>query len=85
MSAASLEIEIELLLQIKKLLIEYIYLKEPETNLTNNPVIKSSSHLLTDITKRLTHFCEHNIVEDIIEIGVKTKTVFYCDKCETTF
>ena len=81
-----LEYEMELLLQIKVRLIEYRLLKEYDEKYTHNPVLKSSNHLLEQINSRLSHFCEHNIIQDIIEIGVdKTKTIFYCDKCDTTF
>ena len=82
----SLEFEIKLLKKIKELLIEYIYLKEDDQNYTNNPVTKSSSQLLDNINNRLSHFCSHHIIEDIIEIGMdKTKVVCYCEKCNVSF
>ena len=82
----SLEFEINLLLQIKTQLIEYQKLKEHDAKYTHNPVLKSTTELLDNINDRLAHFCEHNIIQDIIEIGLdKTKTIYYCDKCDTTF
>ena len=83
-----MDYEMELLLQIKLRLIEYHKFKEQkqEEKYTHNPVLKSSKHLLEQINCRLSHFCEHNIIQDIIEIGLdKTKTIYYCDKCDTTF
>jgi hypothetical protein len=86
MSSTPLEYEIELLLQIKLRLIAYHKFKEQEEKYTHNPVLKSSKHLLEQINCRLSHFCQHNIIQDIIEIGLdKTKTIYYCDKCDTTF
>jgi hypothetical protein len=70
--------EINLLLQIKTQLIEYQKLKEHDAKYTHNPVLKSTTELLDNINDRLSHFCQHNIIQDIIEIGLdKTKTIYY--------
>jgi len=83
--------EIEILLNLKKYAKEYISLKESQLttekhNFPQNPVIKQSSILLDHVKQRLSHICNHKIVEDVIDIDYdKSKTIYYCETCETTF
>lgn len=81
----SCEQDIHLLKEMKRIIQEYIYLKESDQNYTINPVLNASTELIEKINDRLAHFCQHNIVKDIIEVGDKTKIVYYCDLCDTTF
>ena len=77
--------DIKLLKEMKSIIQNYLYLKEMEKNYTVNPVLRASNELIEKINDRLAHFCQHNIVKDIIEVGDKTKIVYYCDLCDTTF
>ena len=78
-------IEQELLSQMKHILSEYCALMDNGAA-TNNSVLKKTTELLKEIKLRISHFCEHEIVEDDIDTGVdKCVRVLYCVKCETTF
>ena len=79
----TMEKEIKLLNKLKQIAEEYICLKE---DYQNNPVLNKSNELLKEIKIRLSHFCQHDIVEDVIETKIDTcETLYYCWKCETTF
>lgn len=69
---------------MKRLCKLYIDMIAPK-NTTENPVILNTNKLLVSIKQRLSHFCSHTIVEDVVEIGETTKAVYYCNKCEMTF
>jgi len=78
-------IEQELLSQMKHILSEYCALMDNGTT-TNNSVLKKTTELLKEIKLRISHFCEHEIVEDDVDTGVdKCVRVLYCVKCESTF
>lgn len=84
--------EIKILLKLKKYTKEYISLKESQLttveklNFPQNPVIKQSSLLLEYVNERLSHVCNHKIIEDVIDIDYdRSKTIYYCEYCETTF
>lgn len=87
----TITIETELLLNLKKYIDEYISLKEcqcplEKNNFPPNPLIRQSHIMLQDIKKRLSHICNHKIVEDIIDVDYdRSITVYYCEFCETTF
>lgn len=84
----SYESEVQLLLILKQNLQEYIQLKTNTTSSSfpENPVIQPSIRLLSEIKQRLGHICNHDIVEDDIDYDIdKTKRIYYCSKCETTF
>jgi hypothetical protein len=89
--SSEMDYENEILLNLKKYTKEYISLKESQLtseklNFPQNPVIKQSFILLEHVKERLSHICNHKIVEDVIDIGYdQSKTVYYCEYCETTF
>jgi hypothetical protein len=77
-----MEAELELLIIIKKQIEEYLYTQDPNRE---NPIIDPAKKLLGEIKLRLSHFCSHTIVEDMIDVDVdKSKVIHYCSKCETT-
>jgi hypothetical protein len=81
-----MEDELTLLCEIKQLCKLYLDLTAlTPPNKSENPVILNATKMLSSVKERLSHFCSHTIVEDVIEIGESTKTVYYCSKCETTF
>ena len=86
----NIESELELLMKLKKYTSEYLYIKDPKNdiipNSPQNPVLKQCSALLEQVKLRLGHICNHKIVSDIIDIDPdRSKQIFYCEKCETTF
>ena len=81
-----MEDELTLLYEIKqlcKLYLDMTALTPP--NKSENSVILNATKMLASVKDRLSHFCAHIVVDDVIEIGETTKTVYYCSKCETTF
>jgi len=77
--------EIEILTKLAKISKEYINLKTGDDN-KNNEIFRRVQQLLPIVKERITHFCQHQIVEDIIDYDIdKTKKVYYCVKCETSF
>jgi hypothetical protein len=77
--------EIEILTKLAKISKEYINLKMDENN-KNNDIFAKVKQLLPIVKERIAHFCQHQIVEDLIDYDIdKTKKVYYCVKCETTF
>jgi hypothetical protein len=83
---AIIEDEIAILFEMKRvceLYIDVSALTPPYSS--ENPVILNAIKMLASVKNRLSHFCQHTIVEDVIEVGEMTKTVYYCNKCETTF
>lgn len=88
--SSEIDYEIELLLKLKKYTEEYISLKEShqtseKLNFPQNPVIKQSSLLLEHVKERLSHICNHKIVENIKIDCDKRKSIYYCEHCKTTF
>jgi len=82
----SVQEEVELLLEMKRIHTLYINLSTPpKMCFPENPVIKQTKHLLHVVKVRLSHLCNHQIVKDVIEVGEITKNVMYCCICETTF
>ena len=79
-----MEEELEILAEMKKICVLYLN-HTSNTKSNNNPVANHAKQLCMSINSRLVHFCDHKIIEDLIEIGDKTKKVYYCSKCETTF
>ena len=82
----NIEDELTLLIEMKrvcKLYIDATSLTPP--NRSENPVILNAVKMLASVKNRLSHFCHHVIVEDVIEVGEATRTVYYCNKCETNF
>ena len=84
--------EIKILLNLKKYTKEYISLKESQLttieklNFPQNPLIKQSSLFAEHVKERLSHICNHKIVEDVIDIDYdRSKTIHYCEICDTTF
>lgn len=77
----NIEDEMHVLFELKELC--KLYINQSHTN--ENPVMLNANKLLTSVKERLSHFCTHTIIEDVIEIGEITKTIYYCSKCETTF
>jgi hypothetical protein len=81
-----MEDELMLLYEMKQLCKLYIDMtNQIPPNRSENPVALTAVKMLEFVKHRLSHFCAHTIVEDVIEIGNLTKTVYYCNKCETTF
>jgi hypothetical protein len=78
-----MEEELALLTEMKKMCV--LYLNHTSNTKSDNPVVNHTKQLCMSINSRLVHFCDHKIIEDIIEIGDKTKKIYYCSKCETTF
>jgi len=77
--------EIETLTKLAKISKEYINLKTDDDN-KNNEIFERVKQLLPIVKERIAHFCQHQIVEDLIDYDIdKTKKVYYCVKCETTF
>jgi hypothetical protein len=77
--------EQEILTEMKYILSEYCSIPHIENN-KNNSVLKKTTELLKEIKLRISHFCEHDIVEDYIDTCVdKSVRILYCVKCETTF
>ena len=80
-----IEFEIEILTKLAKITKEYINLKIDDDN-KNNEIFAKVKQLLPIVKERIAHFCQHQIVEDLIDYDIdKTKKVYYCVKCETTF
>lgn len=51
-----------------------------------NSNLKEYNDIYNSIKNFLLNFCEHDIVEDHIDISDEyTKLIKYCKKCETTF
>lgn len=80
MSNFNLDDEIKRLHEMKQMCQNYIQ----DSEIENNVLIKTRT-LLEEIKLRLSHFCQHDVKCDIIEIGETVKTVYYCVKCETNF
>lgn len=85
-----MEDELNLLIIMKKQIDEYLYIQDPNREnpirYPENPIIVPAKKLLEEIKLRLSHFCSHHIVEDVIDVDVdKSKVIHYCTKCETTF
>ncbi len=80
MSNFNVEDEIKRLHEMKQMCQNYIQDSETENN-----VLVQTRTLLKEIKLRLSHFCQHQITCDIIEVGETFKTVYYCVKCETNF
>jgi len=78
-----MEEELEILAEMKKVC--FLYLNHISNKNTMNPIVNQTKQLCMSINSRLVHFCDHKIIEDLVEIGDKTKKVYYCSKCETTF
>jgi hypothetical protein len=77
--------EIEILTKLAKISKEYINLKMDDDN-KNNEIFARVKQLLPIVKERISHFCQHQIVEDLIDYDIdKTKKVYYCVKCETSF
>ena len=76
----NVEDEIKRLHEMKQMCQNYIQDSETENN-----VLVQTRTLLKEIKLRLSHFCQHQITCDIIEVGETFKTVYYCVKCETNF
>jgi hypothetical protein len=74
--------EMKVLFEMKRLCQIYI---EMTHNKNENPVILNATRMLASVKHRLSHFCEHKIIEDEIEIGDSVKKVVYCIHCETNF
>ena len=82
----NIEDEMSILFEMKRvceLYIDVSALTPPYSS--ENPVILNAIKMLSSVKNRLSHFCQHTIVEDVIEMGEKTKIIYYCNKCETTF
>jgi hypothetical protein len=88
---SAIDNEIQILLNLKKYTNEYISLKEIQShdekiNFPQNPLIKQNLLLLEQVKNRLSHICNHKIVEEnIVLFSGDTKTLYYCKICETTF
>ena len=82
-----IEYEMQVLFEMKKMCKLYIDMKSDVSfpNRSENQVILNAIKMLESINQRLSHFCEHHIVEDLIEVGDKIKRVCYCKHCETNF
>lgn len=79
--------EMVVLFEMKQLCKLYIDMISdlPAQNRGENVVISHAIKMLASINKRITHFCQHTIVEDLIEVGESIKRVCYCTKCEANF
>jgi transcriptional regulator len=79
--------EMKVLFEMKRLCNLYIEMASDMTthNRSENPVILNATRMLASVKQRLSHFCEHDIIEDEIEIGDTVKKVVYCRHCETNF
>jgi hypothetical protein len=83
--------EVQMLLTLKQNIQAYLQFKVNTEdkfvpNYPENPVIKQSVKLLAEVKIRLGHICNHEIIEDDIDYDYdKTKRIYYCSKCETTF
>lgn len=80
MSNFNIDDEIKRLYEMKQMCQNYI-----QDSTTENNVLIQTKTLLKEIKLRLSHFCHHDVQCDVIEIGEKVKTVYYCVKCETNF
>jgi len=59
-------------------------------NLLEEEVSKKKEETLSDILKKvqlyIEKYCDHEVIDDLIDIDPdRSKTIFYCSKCETTF
>jgi len=75
--------EMKVLFEMKRLCNLYIELASDIRS--ENPVILNATRMLAAVKQRLSHFCEHNIIEDEIEVGDTIKKIVYCRHCETNF
>jgi hypothetical protein len=80
MSNFNVDDEIKRLHEMKQICQNYIQDSETENN-----VLVQTRVLLKEIKLRLSHFCHHDVICDIIEVGETVKTVYYCVKCEANF
>ena len=82
-----IEYEMKVLFEIKRLCVLYIDMASdisPNAR-SENPVIINAIKMLASVKDRLSHFCNHSIVEELIEVGDSIKMVRYCKHCETNF
>ena len=50
------------------------------------PPTESFNQMIDDLKKFLREYCQHRITKDHIDLGFdSTKTIFYCEKCYTSF
>lgn len=83
--------EVKMLLTLKQNIQSYLQFKVDIENkfvpsYPENPVIQHCVKLLAEVKTRLGHICNHEIIDDDIDIDYdKTKRIYYCSKCETTF
>ena len=82
-----IEYEMQVLSEMKRLCALYIDMAS-DISLharSENPVLLNAIKMLSSVKDRLSHFCRHEIVEDIVEVGNSIKSVRYCKHCETNF
>ena len=82
-----LEYELKVLFEMKRLCVLYIDMVSdisPNAR-SENPVILNAIKMLSSVKDRLSHFCNHSIVEDLVEVRDSIKMVRYCKHCETNF
>ncbi len=79
-----IESEISILFEMKRLCVLYIDMSSDNSR-SENPVMINVVKTLASVKDRLSHFCNHSIVEDLIEVGDSIKRVCYCKHCETNF
>ena len=82
-----IEDEIKMLFEMKRMCLLYIDIASDLTPnaRSENLVILNAIKMLASVKDRLSHFCNHSIVEELIEVGDKIKRVRYCQHCETNF
>lgn len=77
----------KVLLEMKRVCVLYIDMASdisPHSR-SENPVILNAIKMLASVKNRLSHFCNHCIVEELIEVGESIQRVCYCKHCETNF
>ena len=83
--------EVKMLLALKQTIQTYLQFKTQTEekfipNYPENPVVQPCLKLLAEVKTRLGHICNHEIIDDDIDYDYdKTKRIYYCSKCETTF
>ena len=82
------EDEIGTLIKMKRLTETYVTLfdRNVESSNASQSIISQCLLFIIKIKLRIKQICNHNIVEDDIDIDVeKSQHIIYCDRCETMF